>query len=481
MLKICYNRCYIITFSTKKGYYRHVMNTDRNFLATEPVGKLFRKLALPTVVAQLVNLLYNMVDRIYIGHYDPTGVSLTGVGVCMPILIAVSSFAVLIGAGGAPRASILLGQRKPEQAERTLGNCASMLALLSITLTAVMALFGRPLLMAFGASPETAEPALEYLNIYLLGTICVQMTIGLNPFISAQGFTKISMMSVLLGAGINIVLDPVFIFLFDMGVRGAALATVLAQTVSASWIVLFLMGKKTLLKIRPENLRLVPQVFLPCLALGVSPFIMQFTESVLSVCFNTSLLKYGGDIAVGSMTVLSTLMQFCMMPVSGLCQGAQPITSYNFGAGNFDRVRQSFRVLIRTCIVYSVAIWAIVMIAPEVFVRLFNNGNPDLIAYASWSLRIYAALLFLMGIQTACQQTFIAIGNAKTSFFLACLRKLILLIPLIYILPIFFEDKAFAVFLAEPVADFFAVATTVFLFSKQFRSALSGGEKGDLE
>lgn len=457
------------------------MVTDRNFLATEPVGKLFRKLALPTVAAQLVNLLYNMVDRIYIGHYDPTGISLTGVGVCMPILIAVSSFAMLIGAGGAPRASILLGQKKPDHAERTLGNCVTMLIVLSIVLTAVIAFFGRPLLMAFGASAETAGPAMDYLNIYMLGTICVQMTIGLNPFISAQGFTKVSMVSVLIGAGINIVLDPVFIFLFDMGVRGAAAATVLAQTVSAAWIVMFLTGKKTLLKIRTENLRPAASVILPCLALGISPFIMQFTESVLSVSFNTSLLKYGGDIAVGSMTVLSTLMQFCMMPLSGLCQGAQPITSFNFGAGNFDRVRQSFLVLIRTCIVYSLAIWAGVMIAPEAFVRLFNNGNQELIVYASRALRVYAGLLFLMGIQIACQQTFIAIGNAKTSFFLACLRKLILLIPLIYILPLFFEDKAFAVFLAEPVADFFAVAATVFLFSKQFRSVLSEGKKGDFE
>lgn len=452
------------------------MNQDRNFLATEPIGKLFRKLALPTVVAQLVNLLYNMVDRIYIGHYDPSGVSLTGIGVCMPIIIAVSSFAMLVGAGGAPRASILLGQKKPEEAERTLGNCFTMILTLSLVLTAVMALFGRPLLLAFGASPNTVEPALEYLNIYLVGTVCVQISIGLNPFISAQGFTKISMMSVLIGAVMNIILDPVFIFLFDLGVQGAAVATVLAQAVSAVWILRFLSGPKTLLKIRRANLRPVAGVVVPCVALGISPFIMQFTESVLSICFNTSLLKYGGDIAVGSMTVLSTLMQFCMMPLSGLCQGAQPITSYNYGAGNFDRVRQSFTVLIRTCIVYSVGIWAIVMIVPEVFVRLFNNGNPELIAYAAWALRIYAALLFLMGIQIACQQTFIAIGNAKTSFFLACLRKIILLIPLIYILPAFFEDKAFAVFLAEPVADFFAVATTVFLFSKQFRSSLSSGQ-----
>lgn len=449
------------------------MNQDKNFLATEPIGHLFRRLALPTVIAQIVNLLYNMVDRIYIGHYDPTGLALTGVGVCMPIIVAVSSFAMLVGAGGAPRASILMGKKQDKEAEQTLGNCFTMIIIMSLVLTAVMAVFGKPLLLAFGASSETITPALDYLNIYLIGTLFVQISIGLNPFISAQGYTKISMLSVLIGAVMNIILDPIFIFLFDMGVKGAAIATVIAQAVSAVWIIKFLSGKKTNLKIRTHNLIPQAKIVLSCLALGVSPFIMQFTESVLSVCFNTSLLKYGGDIAVGSMTVLSTLMQFCMMPLSGLCQGAQPITSYNFGAGNFDRVRESFKVLIRTCIVYSVAIWAIVMIMPSMFVRLFNNGNPELIDYASWALRIYAALLFLMGIQIACQQTFIAIGNAKTSFFLACLRKIVLLIPLIYILPHFFADKAFAVFLAEPVADFIAVMTTVILFAKHYRTALS--------
>lgn len=448
------------------------MEQQKNFLATEPVGKLFRRLALPAVVAQLVNLLYNMVDRIYIGHYDPTGLALTGVGVCMPVIMTVSAFACLVGMGGSPRASILMGKQDNAGAEKTLGNCFSLLIIISLVLTAVLQLWGHPLLLAFGASSNTIDAAMDYLGIYSLGTLAVQISLGMNAFISAQGFTKISMLSVMIGAVINIVLDPVFIFGFDMGVKGAAIATVIAQTVSAVWIMAFLLGNKTILRLKPAHMRLQASVIMPCLALGVSPFIMQFTESVLGICFNTSLLKYGGDVAVGSMTVLSTLMQFCLMPMTGFTQGAQPITNYNYGAGNSGRVKASFSVLLKSCIAYSVVIWAVVMILPEAFIRLFNNGNPELIAYASVALRVYAALLFLMGIQIACQQTFIAIGNAKTSFFLACLRKIILLIPLIYILPLFFTDKAFAVFLAEPVADFIAVATTVILFRKQFKEAV---------
>ena len=446
---------------------------NRNFLGTEPVGKLFRKLAMPAVVAQIINLLYNMVDRIYIGHYDPTGLALTGLGVCMPVIMAVSAFAGLIGMGGAPRASILMGKREQENAEKTLGNCFTMLLLMSAVLTAALAVFGENLLLAFGASENTVGPALQYLNIYLLGTVFVQIALGMNAFISAQGFTKISMLSVVIGAVINIILDPIFIFLLDLGVCGAAVATVLAQGVSAAWILFFLSGKKTQLRIQKRYLRPCAKILLPCLALGASPFIMQFTESILSVCFNTSLLKYGGDIAVGSMTVLSTLMQFCMLPLSGLTQGAQPITRFNYGAGNADRVRASFRLLLRTWGMYSVTVWVLTMAFPEVFVRLFNSGNPELIDYAARMLRIYCGLLFLMGIQIACQQTFVAIGNAKTSFFLACLRKILLLIPLIYILPHFFADKAFAVFLAEPAADLLAVSATVCLFAKQFRQAMS--------
>ena len=444
---------------------------DKNLLGTAPIGKLLFKLAVPSVIAQIVNLLYNMVDRIYIGHYDPTGLALTGVGICMPIIMAVSAFAALVGMGGAPNASIAMGQKDNARAEKIMGNCLSFLILLSVILTVVVSVWCRPLLLAFGASENTIDAAVEYMQIYAIGTLFVQFALGMNAFITAQGFTTVSMLSVLIGAVLNIVLDPVFIFLFHMGVRGAALATIISQAVSAIWVVWFLCSKRSTLRLKLKNLRIVPKILLPCLFLGVSPFIMQITESVLSVCFNTSLLKYGGDIAVGSMTILSTLMQFCMLPLNGLTQGAQPITSFNFGAQKYTRVRRSFKLLLISCLVYSTLHWALVMLVPSLFVRMFNS-NPALIEYASSAMRVYFAICALFGIQIACQQTLIAIGNAKTSVFLAIFRKLILLIPFIYILPLLFENKAFAVFLAEPVSDFIAVTTTAILFTIYFKKAV---------
>ena len=444
---------------------------DKNLLGTAPIGKLLFKLAVPSVIAQIVNLLYNMVDRIYIGHYDPSGLALTGVGICMPIIMAVSAFAALVGMGGAPNASIAMGQKDNARAEKIMGNCLSFLILLSVILTVVVSVWCRPLLLAFGASENTIDAAVEYMQIYAIGTLFVQFALGMNAFITAQGFTTVSMLSVLIGAVLNIVLDPVFIFLFRMGVRGAALATIISQAVSAIWVVWFLCSKRSTLRLKLKNLRIVPKILLPCLFLGVSPFIMQITESVLSVCFNTSLLKYGGDIAVGSMTILSTLMQFCMLPLNGLTQGAQPITSFNFGAQKYTRVRLSFKLLLISCLVYSTLLWALVMLFPSMFVRMFNS-NPALIEYASSAMRVYFAVCALFGIQIACQQTLIAIGNAKTSVFLAIFRKLILLIPFIYILPLIFENKAFAVFLAEPVSDFIAVTTTAILFTIYFKKAV---------
>ena len=444
---------------------------DKNLLGTAPIGKLLFKLAVPSVIAQIVNLLYNMVDRIYIGHYDPSGLALTGVGICMPIIMAVSAFAALVGMGGAPNASIAMGQKDNARAEKIMGNCLSFLILLSVILTVVVSVWCRPLLLAFGASENTIDAAVEYMQIYAIGTLFVQFALGMNAFITAQGFTTVSMLSVLIGAVLNIVLDPVFIFLFHMGVRGAALATIISQAVSAIWVVWFLCSKRSTLRLKLKNLRIVPKILLPCMFLGVSPFIMQITESVLSVCFNTSLLKYGGNIAVGSMTILSTLMQFCMLPLNGLTQGAQPITSFNFGAQKFTRVRRSFKLLLISSLVYSTLLWALVMLFPSMFVRMFNS-NPALIEYASSAMRVYFAVCALFGIQIACQQTLIAIGNAKTSVFLAIFRKLILLIPFIYILPLIFENKAFAVFLAEPVSDFIAVTTTAILFTIYFKKAV---------
>ena len=364
-----------------------------------------------------------------------------------------------------------MGKKDYKTAEKIMGNCFVFLIFISIVLTGFLYIFGEDLLLIFGASENTIGYAIDYMNIYVIGTIFVQMALGMNMFITCQGFTKISMLSVVIGAVLNIILDPILIFNFNMGVKGAALATIISQAVSAVWVVSFLAGKKSGIRLKKENFKVDFRILLPCLALGVSPFIMQATESVINICFNSSLLKYGGDVAVGAMTVLSTVMQFSMLPLQGLTQGAQPITSYNYGAGNPDRVKQSFKLLLISCFVYSMLLWSLVMIMPEKFVLMFNS-DPELVSYGSWAMRIYFAVLGIFGIQIACQQTFIAIGNAKTSLFLAVFRKIILLIPLIYILPNFFADKAMAVYLAEPVADIIAVITTSILFARYFSKTL---------
>ncbi len=441
-------------------------------LATQSIGKLLFKLSVPAVAAQLVNMLYNMVDRMYIGRLPVEGtLALTGMGVCMPIILLISAAAALVSMGGAPRASIKMGQQCQDDAEQILGNCTTALLVVSAVLTVVFLIFAEPLLMLFGASADTIGYALDYMRIYVVGTVFVQIALGLNSFITAQGFATTSMLTVLMGAVCNIVLDPIFIFGFDMGVKGAALATVISQAVSAIWVVAFLRGKKTTLRLRAKSLRPVASVLLPCLALGLAPFIMQSTESILMIAFNTSLQKHGGDLAVGSMTILSTVMQFTMLPLSGFTQGAQPITSYNYGAKNTERVKAAFLALLKISVLFSACLWLAVQLFPQVFARIFTS-DAALVEYASKYLRIYMAASCLMGIQLACQQTFIAIGNAKASLFLALLRKVFLLIPLIYLMPMLLSDKVTAVFLAEPVADLIAVATTATLFFVLFRRAL---------
>lgn len=446
---------------------------DSKFLGTEPIGLLLRKLAVPTVIGQLINMLYNIVDRIFIGHMQGTGaLALTGVGVCLPIILIVSAFAALIASGGAPRASISMGKGDNNYAEKILGNCFLLQIVISLVLTTLLLIWGRELLLAFGASSNTIDYAVDYLNIYAIGTVFVQLTLGMNAFITAQGFTKISMRAVLLGALCNIVLDPIFIFVFDMGVRGAALATIISQAVSCIWILYFLFGKKTLLKLRYSNIRLDSKTILPCISLGLAPFIMAASESVIAICYNSSLLKYGGDIAVGAMTILTSIMQFAMLPLQGLSQGAQPIASYNFGAKNAARVRQTFRLLLRASMIYSCAFWAIIMLFPQVFVSIFTS-DASLAAFANDSIRVYCAVLLLFGIQISCQMTFIAIGNAKASIAVAVVRKFLLLIPLIYILPrIFQSNQTLAIYASEPVADLIAVTFTSIIFFVQFRKAL---------
>lgn len=442
-------------------------------LGSEHIGKLLFQLSLPAITAQIINVMYNMVDRMYIGHIENIGAqALTGVGVTMPIIMAISAFAALVSMGGAPRAAIMMGRQKKGEAENILGNCTIMLIIISIILTVIISLFAEPILMIFGASENTIIYAMEYISIYAIGTIFVQLALGLNAFITTQGYAKTSMYTVLIGAIINIILDPIFIFGLGMGVKGAALATILSQAVSSIWVLKFLTSQKSFLQIKKQYFKLRVNIILPCLALGVSPFIMQFTESVIAVCFNSSLLQYGGDVAVGAMTILTSVMQFSMLPLQGLTQGAQPIISYNYGAMNAQRVAKTFKLLLISCLIFSTIIWSISMFLPQVFVTIFTK-DAELSKFTIWALRIYMASSCIFGAQIACQQTFIALGNAKTSVFLAILRKIILLIPLIFILPNFFDNKVMAVFLAEPVADFLAVCTTVTLFIISFRKVLN--------
>lgn len=448
------------------------MKAQNTNLAQDSVGKLLIKLALPAITSQIVNMLYNIVDRIYIGHIPDIGTqALTGVGVCLPLIMVISAFASLTSMGGAPRASIAMGKGNKEESERIMGNCFGILLILSVILTIVFTLFSRDLLLLFGASENTIEYSVSYMQIYAVGTLFVQVALGMNAFITAQGFATMSMVTVLIGAILNTILDPIFIFGFDMGVKGAALATIISQAVSAIWVISFLISKKTGWKLQFKHMKLQPKVFLPCLALGLSPFIMQSTESLIAICFNSSLLKYGGDIAVGSMTVLASIMQFCMLPLQGLTQGAQPIISYNYGAKNADRVKKAFSILLRCCLIYSFTLWILIMLLPKLFIGIFTP-DVQLMDYAVKVVRIYMAASGIFGIQIACQQTFIALGNAKASLFLAILRKIILLIPLIFILPLFFEDKVSAVFLAEPIADALAVMTTSILFAVQFKKIM---------
>jgi len=448
------------------------MEGNKTVLGTAPIGRLLFKLSVPTVVAQLINMLYNIVDRIYIGHIPEVGsMALTGIGVCMPIILVVSAFAALVSAGGAPRASIFMGKNEMDNAEKTLGGCFTLQIIVSLVLTGILLLWGDDMLLVFGASENTIGYASDYLNIYSFGTIFVQLTLGMNAYITAQGFTNFAMISVIIGAACNIVLDPIFIFLFDMGVAGAALATVISQAISCFWVVSFLCGKKTMLRLKKENLRLDPKIVLPCVALGAAAFIMQSSESIISVAFNSSLLKYGGDIAVGAMTILTSVMQFAMLPLQGIAQGAQPIASYNYGAGNVDRVKKTFRLLLTCCMTFSLVLWVAVMIIPEFFVSIFTP-EPELIKFAGRALRIYLGGIGLFGIQIACQMTFTSLGKAVNSIIVAVVRKFVLLLPLIYIVPHLVQDPTTGVYLAEPIADVIAVMFTAILFSVQFKKAM---------
>ena len=445
-------------------------------MGTGSVKKLMVQMAVPALVGQVVNLLYNIVDRIYIGHIPEIGgLALTGVGLFTPILMLITAFAMMAGSGGAPRAAIAMGQGDKERAEKIMGNCFTVLMGFAVILT-VGFYFACPILLRwFGASDATLPYAVEYGRIYILGSVFVLVTMGMNVFITTQGFATISMLTTVIGAGINIVLDPILIFGLDMGVKGAAIATVASQAVSAIWILKFLTGKKTILKLQPKNMKLIPSIILPCLGLGVSTFVMLSTESILSISFTSSLARYGGDVAVGAMTVLTSINQLMTMPLSGVCQGGQPLISYNYGAKKYDRVKEAFYCQFFTCVAYTTVFWLLIQLAPNFFAGIFTS-DVALVEYTAWAIKIFLALGFSVGFQISCQQAFMALGQAKISLIMALLRKVFLLIPLIFILPNFFADKAFAVFLAEPVSDIIAAAVTTFMFFRFFFKMLKEGK-----
>lgn len=442
------------------------------------VGKLLINLAVPAIIAQMVNLLYNIVDRIFIGRMANGEIAMAGIGVAMPIIMIISAFSYLIGSGGAPLTAIKMGEKNNDEAEKIMSNSFSMLLIIGVSLTIVFLLFKEPILWAFGASETTINYALDYLTIYVMGTLFVQIALGMNPFINTQGFAKIGMLTVLIGAVINIALDPILIFTFDMGVKGAALASIIAQGVSTLFALNFLFGKKSILKIRKKYLKLDKKIVGSILALGIAPFIMQATESLVLVSLNNQLSRFGGDLAIGAMTIMSSIMQIILLPANGLTQGAQPIISYNYGAKNIDRVKKTFKYTVLATLSYTFFMCLILMIAPEMVVKIFNN-DPSLLEITSWSIKIYFAGIFIFGIQAACQSTFLALGQAKISLFLALLRKIILLVPLIFILPIIMEEKLFAVLLAEPVADVTAVLITSICFTVFYKKTLNVMDKNE--
>lgn len=449
------------------------MNKEK--LGTENIYTLLASLAIPAVIAQIVNLLYNIVDRIYIGHIPGIGAAaLTGVGLFTPILMMINAFAMFSGSGGAPKASIFLGAKENDKAEKVIGNCFSLTLFLAVVLTVLFYVFAPQLLTFFGASSTTLPYALQYARIYILGTITVLIVMGMNPFITIQGFAKTSMMTTVIGAVINIILDPIFIFVLGMGVQGAAIATVLSQAVGAIWILRFLMGNTTILHLKKSCMRIEKDILLPCLALGVSTFVMISTESILSMTFTSSLSRFGGDLAVGAMTIITSVSQLVSMPLQGICQGGQTIISYNFGARKNARVKKAFYAELFACGAYSIAFWALMMLLPKVFASIFTS-DASLSSYTASVLRIYMVGIFATGFQISCQNSFVGLGQAKISLFLAILRKLILLIPLILILPMFMQDKVFAVFLAEPISDILAATITTITFVTKFNKILEKG------
>lgn len=436
-------------------------------LGTMPIGKLILSMAVPAVAAQLINVLYNIIDRVYIGHIAGYGdMALTGVGVTFPIIMLISAFSAFAGMGGAPLASIQLGKKDYKGAEKILGNSAGMLFVFSVVLTLFFMIFKTPILYAFGASDVIIGYARDYITIYLVGTIFVQFALGLNIFISGQGQARTAMLSVLIGAITNIVLDPILIFGFHMGVKGAALATVLSQALSAAWVVRFLISDKSVIRLRLSNMRIQTEIVKQIAALGISPFIMQATESFVSITLNSGLQRYGGDLYVGTMSIMASVMQLIVVPIQGVTQGVQPIISYNYGAGNGARVKEAFGKLLMSCFVGTFLLAGIAIVKPGIYAGIFTD-NQTLIALTCKVMPVYFLGITIFGIQSACQSTFLALGQAKVSLFIALLRKVILLIPLAVVLPKYMG--VMGIYRAEPIADIISVITTGTLFFITFK------------
>lgn len=451
------------------------MKTDRERqLAEKPIGKLVISMALPSVVAQLVNVLYNIVDRMYIGHIPETGtMALTGLGICFPILTLISAFSAFAGSGGAPLAAIELGKGKKERAEKILGNAFTMLLTFSVILTIVFQLLKEPVLYAFGASDATIGYAMDYIGIYLWGTIFVQLAVGLNTFITCQGQSKIAMLSILIGAVINIILDPILIFGLDMGVKGAALATIISQCCSAIWVMHFLTGKKAAIRIKKQYMRPERDVISHIASLGVSPFIMSATESLVTIVFNSGAQKFGGDMYVGSITIMQSVMQLFVVPIQGFTMGTQPIISFNYGAKNDDRVKKTFRLSIIITFSLACASTLAATLFPGAFAAIFakKDESAELVSLVNRVMPVFMGGVWMFGIQMACQSAFMAMGQAKISLFLALLRKVILLVPLAILFPRLFG--VMGIYYAEPVADILAAATTGILFWMNFKKILA--------
>lgn len=442
------------------------MNKEDLFLNGK-ISKTVLKLSIPLVLSQLINVLYNIVDRIYIGNMKDVGeVALAGVGITFPIILIVSAFAALVGFGGGPIFSIKLGEGKKDEARNTMMNSFVLLIIASIFLTVVLLVFAEPLLYLFGATDEIIGYSKDYLIIYALGTISVLLTLGLTSYITAQGNSIIAMIVVLIGAIANIILDPILMFQFNMGVKGAALATVISQTLSAIFVIWFLMSKKSIVKLSFRKFKLNHKIVLSILALGISPFIMQATESAVQISFNIQITKYGGEdykTYLNLMTIMLSIMQFMTLPILGFAQGASPLISYNYGAKKMDRVKSTFKFLFAISLSYTFVFYILLLITPLTFVSIFNT-DPRLLSIAPNIVRLFFLGMSVMGIQFACQNTFMALGESLISLILASLRKIILLIPLTLILPKFYGING--VFYAEPIADTiaFIVTLTTFIF-----------------